>query len=145
MNPRKISIVNMEGLTELLDEMFNKSEAHSKEEVDERFKRSCRLAYNVTRDAMDSDECVMAGMAQSAYTQMMNSPGINAATGALISEATTQFLDIKWKQNKELFKTEFILALDRAVEAASRHLEESYDTCTEQSAEERSNQSPTTP
>lgn len=144
MNPPRIRVVDMEGLTELLDEIF-KTEV-TDEEIQHRFEHACKLAYRITRYALKYEKPLSGGLLKIACAHMESGKSsMDGTAGAIIMEATSEYLDLKQQQNRELFKKEFILALDLAVQSTRRHIEESYDTRTEQSAEKRSTQSPTTP
>ncbi len=151
MSPHELTVAEQEELVELLsllDKVTNLTAPTEKPDVDiekayARLSRACRLAYGVTRGALKSEEHRPSQLHETAL-QRMHEDGINSICGALVMEATSQYLDLKEKQDKELFKTEFILALDRAVERAGRSVKERYDEGTEQSAEERTAQPPAT-
>lgn len=136
MKQRKFTVSNQEELTALLDQIFSEpaTEPVPKDEVYERFHRVCRLCYGVVRSTLDSSDRIMPSLHETAVNRL-DGDGLNSAAAAVIIEAISQFLDMKQKENKELFKTEFILALDRSIESAGRHIEETYDTGTEQSTQ----------
>ena len=145
MNPPKISIIDSEELVELLDKLFESHEPFTTEEVDERYRRACRLAYGVTRNSFTSDDVPMRIMLGTAFDHIKNSGGIQAAAGALLLDAASRFLDDRMAEDLERFKTQFIHALDESVQVAHVQLGKCNDTSTKQSTEECSAQPHKTP
>jgi len=143
MNPPNVKVVTAEELIELLTKR-PETEQPSLEEVFELFSRACRLAYTVTRNTLDHEKPLIGNLIELS-AQRMTGDGTNGACAALLMEATSQYLDMKLIEDRELFKKEFILGVDRAIEIANKYIEEAHDTRTKQSTQERSAESPTTP
>lgn len=117
----------------------------SMEEAEDRFQRGCRLAYNVSRNALDSDEHIAHAMLATASERMHTGHGTNAVCAALLLQSFAFYIEVDQKADMEGFKKKFILCLDKSVKELGKGMRETHDTWTEQSAEERSSQSPATP
>ena len=140
MNPPEIKVVTTEELIELLTREPEKAPL---EEVQRLFARACALAFSVTRNTMDCEKPMMGGLIALSSERMTDS-GVNGACAALLMEATSQYLDMKVTEDRELFKKEFIKGVDRAIDTANKYLEETHDACTKSSTEKCSAQPPTT-
>jgi len=145
MSPPEVHVVSHEELVELLDELFNQRPPHTTEEIQERYERTCRLAYGVTRREFESDDASLHGLMGTAFKHTRDSNGVPAAAGALLLDAACRFLDDRMAEDLERFKTQFIHSLDEAVQHAHVALGKSNDTSTKQSTEECSAQSHKTP
>jgi hypothetical protein len=144
MNPPKVHIVDEEGLFALLEEIMTKETFCSKEEAFDRFKRACRVAYDVSRNGLDPANPRIMGLIGTAHHNTNEGSGVNAATGCLIMQAASEYLEIEQNRDPVKFRTQFIFCLDKAVQAAGVGIEETHDARTKQSAEERSTQPPAT-
>ena len=87
----------------------------------------------------------MPALIDKACENMMDGSSLNSAAGGMILAATQRYLDEKIVQDRELFKKEFIRAVDETIESAARKLEEHHDACAKQSASKRTAQPLKTP
>lgn len=144
MSPPKVHIVDMEGLAELLEEFAGEERLVSTEEAERRFGEACRLAYGVTRTAVEAEAKLIDKLIGSAHINTVQSDGVDAAAGCLIMQAACEYLQIDQQKDPERFKTQFIFCLDKAVQMAGEGMRETHDARTKQSAKERAAQSPAT-
>lgn len=144
MSQHEVHIVDIEGLRELLEEIGKDESVCSTEEAYTRFKRACRVAYDVTRNAIDEKELLIADLMGHAHYNTVHNSGVMAAAGCLVMQASINYLEMEQRKNPADFKTKFIFCLDTAVQSAGRGIEEEHDARTKQSAEKRSTQSPST-
>ena len=111
----------------------------------QRFEATCRSVYNITRDILNDEDFTAGHHMEKAYMGLDSSDPHWEAISALVLDNIRNYLDLKQQQDKDLFKTEFIKALDLTVQECSHAIEAIYDTRTEQSTEGSPSQSPKTP
>ncbi|KKN12386.1 hypothetical protein LCGC14_1016970 [marine sediment metagenome] len=143
MKVLRITSDDIEGLLKEIGEAMEPQRC-SKEEAEDRQYRSSRLAYSVTRAALDAEGDPHAGALLHCSIDRIDSRGINGMTAALLCEAACSYLDIEQEADKEAFKTKFIACLDIAVQALGEVIEEHNDASTEQSTQVSSDQPPAT-
>lgn len=143
MKVLKIESGDIEGLLREIGEAFEPKPC-TKEEAEERQQRSCRLAYSVTRSALDMENEPHAGALLHCAVDRIDDRGINGMSAALLCEAFCSYADVEQEADREAFKTKFIAALDKAVQDLNKIVEGKYDTSTEQSTQVSSAQPPAT-
>ncbi len=144
MNLHNVRVIN--SIEELGEAIFGE-ERHppSKEEAFSSFEAICRRSYSTMREGLDDLDIDAGDIMANCIECMTQHEGGPGAIAALLCDGFRHYIAARHKEDRELFKTQIIAALDEAVQKNSKLLEEQYDTRTEQSTQERSAEPPTTP
>lgn len=145
-----LKIRKLEDLNELMDLLTGRDDDRPDsvvpiEEAEARYRRGCRLAYNVSRNTLDDERNLAHCMLVAASERLHGEHGLNVTCAALLLQAFAFYIEVEQGADKEAFKTKFILSLDKAVESLGHEMRETHDTWTEQSTQERSAEPPKTP
>ena len=144
MNLHNVRVINsIEELAQLL--LGEERPTPPKEEAFSSFEAICRRSYTIIREGVDNPDIDAGDIMANCIEAMNTDVGQHGAMSALLCDGFRQYIAARHREDRELFKTQFIAALDKAVQQNSKLLEEQYDTRTEQSTQERSAEPPTTP
>ena len=144
MNRHNVHVVN--GLEELAQLLFGEERpTPPKEAAFSSFEAICRRSYTIIREGVDNPDIDAGDIMANCIDAMNDHGGRHRAMSALLCDGFRQYIAARHEEDRELFKTQIIAALDKAVQQNRKLLEEQYDTRTEQSTQERSAEPPTTP